>query len=169
MALRELERSTGKSIREGRPLAAILDDNLLPSVLQTHPEAVMPYLLMRDQFVTRLQRQRTGYWQPDTQGIEVVSPHDRARALRLLAGGEARPFVRAAGSLLGSGDDALALEMAQAGLASFAESKDLRALRDRALDALRARNQQLNPFKFIIYSELRGAETPPLAAADGVR
>ncbi len=169
MALRELERSTGKSIREGRPLAAILDDNLLPSVLQTRPEAVMPYLLMRDQFVTRLQRQRTGYWQPDTQGMEVVSPHDRARALRLLAGGEERAFVRAAGSLLGSGDDALALEMAQAGLASFAESNDLRALRDRALDALRARNQQLDPFKFIIYSELRGAETPPLAAADGVR
>ena len=167
-ALRELESSAGKSIREGRPLASILDDNLLPSVLRAHPEAVMAYLLMRDQFVTRLQRQRTGYWQADTQGMEIVSAPDRARALRLLAGGEGA-FIRTAESLLRSGDDALALEMAQAGLASFPESESLRALRGRTLDALRARNQQLDPFKFIIYSELRGAETPPLADSDGVR
>jgi hypothetical protein len=123
---------------------------------------------MRDQFVTRLQRQRTGYWQPDAQGLEVVSPADRARALRLLAGDEAA-FIRTAESLLRTGDDALALEMAQAGLASFPESEHLRGLRGRALDALRARNQQVNPFKFIIYSELRGAETPPLAEAVGAR
>ncbi len=66
-----------------------------------------------------------------------------------------------------SGDDALALELAQAGLQGFPASADLAALRHRALDALRARNQQLNPFKFIIYSELRGAETPPLEEPDG--
>ncbi|HEU4385903.1 MAG TPA: MBL fold metallo-hydrolase [Anaeromyxobacteraceae bacterium] len=175
-ALRELERSTGESVRQARPLAAILDDDLLPAVLRDHPEAVMPYLLMRDQFVTRLQRQRTGYWQPDGQGLEVVSAAGRARALRLLAGGEERSFARASESLLESGDDALALEMVQAGLASFPESARLRDLRQRALDALRARSQQLNPFKFIVYSELRGTETPPLgepgderrtAAADG--
>jgi glyoxylase-like metal-dependent hydrolase (beta-lactamase superfamily II) len=103
VALRELESSAGESIRQGRPLAAILDDNLLPS----------------------------------------------------------------AESLLRSGDDALALEMAQAGLASFPGSEDLGALRGRALDALRARNQQLDPFKFIVYSELRGAETPPVAEPEG--
>jgi glyoxylase-like metal-dependent hydrolase (beta-lactamase superfamily II) len=168
-ALRELESSAGLAIREGRPLASILDDNLVPGVLQDHPQAVMPYLLMRDQFVTRLQRQRTGYWQPDTQGMEIVSAPDRARALRLLAGGEERSFSHTAESLLGSGDDALALEMSQAGLASFPGSDQLRALRGRALDALRARNQQLDPFKFIIYSELRGAETPPLDELEGAR
>ncbi|HSB19616.1 MAG TPA: MBL fold metallo-hydrolase [Anaeromyxobacteraceae bacterium] len=166
VALRELEGSAGESIRRGRPLASILDENLLPSVLRAHPEAVMPYLLMRDAFVTRMQRQRTGYWQPDGQGMEIVSPADRARALRLLAGGEGS-FVRTTESLLRGGDDALALEMAQAGLASFPASADLGALRGRALDALRARNQQLDPFKFIVYSELRGAETPPVAEPDG--
>ena len=129
----------------------------------------MPYLLMRDEFVTRLQRQRTGYWQPDLQGLEVVSAGDRARALRLLAGGEERPFARAGDSLLEGGDAALALEMAQAGLASFPESARLRALRQRALDALRARSQQLDPFKFIVYSELRGVETPPLGEPGGER
>ena len=168
-ALRELERHAGEAIRKGRPLAAILGDNLLPAILRSHPEAVMPYLLMRDQFVTRLQRQRTGYWQPDLQGLEVVSAADRARALALLAGGEERSFVRAGGSLLESGDDALALEMAEAGLASFPESARLRALRQRVLDALRARHQLLDPFKFIVYSELRGVETAPLAGPGGER
>jgi glyoxylase-like metal-dependent hydrolase (beta-lactamase superfamily II) len=162
-ALQELLRSASDSIREGRTLASILDQNILPTILKNHPDAVMPFLLMRDHFLTRLHRQRTGYWQSDGDGIEIVSPPDRARALRLLAGGEERSFTKAAGALLASGDDALALEMAQAGLVSFPASADLRSLRSRALDALRERNQQLNPFKFIVYSELRGTEMPPLA------
>jgi hypothetical protein len=122
----------------------------------------MPYLLMRDQFVARMQRQRTGYWQPDRTGMEIVSPADRARALALLASGDEHAFTHAAEHLLGTTDDAMALEIAEAGLATFPESAELRALRSRALDNLRARNAQLDPFKFIVYSELSGAELPPV-------
>jgi hypothetical protein len=122
----------------------------------------MPYLLMRDQFVERMQRQRTGYWQPDREGMEIVSAADRARALALLAGGDEHAFTRAAESLLGTADDAMALELTEAGLATFPGSAELQALRARAIDPLRAGNAQLNPFKFIVYSELRGAELPPL-------
>jgi len=35
-------------------------------------------------------------------------------------------------------------------------------LRRQALDRLREQYQQLNPFKFIIYSEWAGAELPPV-------
>jgi len=40
-------------------------------------------------------------------------------------------------------------------------SQELAAWRRRALDNLRRRNQQLSPFKFIIYSEWAGAELAP--------
>jgi hypothetical protein len=40
-------------------------------------------------------------------------------------------------------------------------SSGLSELRRRALDGLRARHQQLNPFKFIIYSEWAGADLGP--------
>ncbi len=166
-ALAELLGTTDAAIRAGKPLAAILDDVRMPASLAGKPGAVMGYLLMRDAFVTRLQRQRTGYWQPDGEGVEVIAEADRARALALLAGGEEGAFTRAVGKLLGSGDEALALELARAGLVTFPASADLAALRLRALDALRARNQNLDPFKFILYSEQRGAETPPLAEPEG--
>jgi hypothetical protein len=35
-------------------------------------------------------------------------------------------------------------------------------VRRQALDRLREKYQQINPFKFIIYSEWAGAELPPV-------
>jgi len=60
------------------------------------------------------------------------------------------------------GDDALALKLAQVGLVRYPSSEALTALRRRALDNLRVRNQQMSPFKFIIYSEWAGAELSPV-------
>ena len=41
-------------------------------------------------------------------------------------------------------------------------SPALAGLGRQALDGLRARHQQLNPFKFIIYSEWAGADLLPV-------
>jgi hypothetical protein len=41
-------------------------------------------------------------------------------------------------------------------------SSTLADLRRRALDGLRARHQQMNPFTFIICSEWAGADLPPV-------
>jgi hypothetical protein len=56
----------------------------------------------------------------------------------------------------------LALKLAQIGLVRYPSSEALATLRRRALDTLRLRQQQLNPFKFIIYSEWAGAELSPV-------
>jgi hypothetical protein len=99
--------------------------------------------------------------------MEIPSQSGRAHALALLAGGDERAFARAAAKLLDEGEDALALELVRAGLQSFAASRELEALRHRALEALRARSATLDPFKFIVYSEMSGAELPPLAEPGG--
>jgi len=52
--------------------------------------------------------------------------------------------------------------LTDAGLVSYPKSEALASLRRQALEELRAKNQQLNPFKFIIYSEWAGASLEPV-------
>jgi len=161
-ALRELYQQTLQGLGEGRTLVEILHQNILPASLREHPGAVLPYLVMRDNFAKRVHHQRTGYWKPDGEGMEVLAPKEWAAALNLLAGDRESAFVRSAQTLLGQGDHVLALKLADLGLVSYPGSEALAALRRQALDGLRAKHQQLNPFKFIIYSEWAGAGLAPV-------
>ena len=85
-ALTELHELALARIGENMLLPHILDLRLLPALLQDHPTAVVPYLVSRDGFIARLYHQRTGYWQPDGQGLDPRSLEERAAALDLLAG-----------------------------------------------------------------------------------
>jgi len=160
-AMRELHGRTVARIAEGRPLVDIVHENILPAALREHPEIVLRYLVMRDNFIKRVHLQRTGYWKPDGDGLEVVSPKEWGGALDLLAGGREDAFVTTARTLLARGDHALTLRLVDLGLLTHPTSSALSELRRRALDGLRARHQQLNPFKFIIYSEWAGADLRP--------
>lgn len=160
-AMRELHARTLARIAEGRPLVDILHENILPGTLREHPALVLRYLVVRDNFIRRVYHQRTGYWKPDGDGIEVVAPKEWAAALDLLAGGREDAFVTSARALLGRGDHVLAFRLVTLGLINHPASSTLADLRRRALDGLRARHQQLNPFKFIIYSEWAGADLRP--------
>src|SRR5262245_7605854 len=161
-ALRELHQRVRTAVGDGRTLADILHDNILPVSLREHPTAVMPYLVMRDNFVKRVYHLSTGYWKPDGEGMEVLAPAEWAAALDLLGGHREDAFVRSVRALAERGDDVLALKLAHMGLVRYPTSEALVALRRRALDSMRLRNQQLSPFKFIIYSEWAGAELSPV-------
>jgi hypothetical protein len=161
-ALRELHQRVRTAITEGRTLAELLHDNILPGSLRERPASVLPYLVMRDNFVKRVYHQSTGYWKPDGEGMEVLAPAEWAAALDLLGGHREDAFVRSVRALAERGDDVLALKLAQLGLVRYPSSEALAALRHRALDSLRLRYQQLSPFKFIIYSEWAGAELSPV-------
>jgi glyoxylase-like metal-dependent hydrolase (beta-lactamase superfamily II) len=164
-ALTELLDESQAGLGRGLTLTGLLQANVLPEVLRQHPAAVGPYLVIRDHFVERLYQQRSGYWQPDGQGLEPASPADRAAALDLLAGGTAEPFAFAALTLLDQRDSALALEIATAGLARHPMSRELADLRQRALYRLMERHQLQDPFRFLIYAELAGVEVGPVAAS----
>ena len=161
-ALRDLHQRVRAAVGEGRTLAEILHENILPASLRDQPAGVMPYLVMRDNFIKRVYHQSTGYWKPDGEGMEVLAPAEWAAALDLLGGQREDAFVRTVRGLTERGDDVLALKLAQIGLVRYPSSEALAALRRRALDNLRARYQQLSPFKFIIYSEWAGAELSPV-------
>jgi glyoxylase-like metal-dependent hydrolase (beta-lactamase superfamily II) len=148
------------ALRAGRVLAAALDDNVLPDSLAAHPDAVTPFLLMRDNLIKRLYQQRTGYWQTDGDGLEVFSRAEWGRAIDLVAGGSEDRFVDAARALDDRGDLAMALRIAELGLAAHPRSARLAAVRGRALDGLRLK-YQFDPFKLIVYSEMAGKSIAP--------
>ena len=122
----------------------------------------MPYLVTRDHFTERLYHQRTGYWQPDLRGLEPATAAEHAAALDLLAAGRDEPFAAAAATLIGQGDHALALQIIQPGLLRHPASATLAGLRGTALHRLMEADQQTDPFKFLIYAELAGAEIGPV-------
>ncbi len=149
-------------IRHGRTLPDILAEASLPAVLRDHPTAVVPYLVTRDHFTERLYHQRTGYWQPDLRGLEPATAAEHAAALDLLAGGRQQQFAAAAATLISQGDYALALQIIQPGLLRHPASSTLAGLRRTALHRLMEAYQQFDPFKFLIYAELAGAEIGPV-------
>lgn len=159
-AIRTLHQGTLAALRQGRPLSDALGANLMPACLARHPDAVLPFVLMRENLVKRMYQQRTGYWQTDGEGIEVFSRAEQAAALDLVAGGSPEALTRAVRTLSDRGDLALALRLAELGLARHPAHSDLIAARERALTGLRLKNQ-FNPFKFIVYSEFAGAELAP--------
>jgi glyoxylase-like metal-dependent hydrolase (beta-lactamase superfamily II) len=90
-ALTELHEFALARIGENMPLPHILDLGYLPVLLRDQPAAVVPYLVGRDDFIARLYHQRTGYWQPDGQGLDPRSAEETAAALDLLAGERRTP------------------------------------------------------------------------------
>jgi glyoxylase-like metal-dependent hydrolase (beta-lactamase superfamily II) len=161
-ALRELHEHVLEGLRAAETLVKILRRNVLPDVLRSNAAAVVPYLLTRENFVKRVYHQRSGYWKPDGEGIEVFAPDEWAAALALLANGRPEAFVDSARTLVGRHDDALALRLVELGLHRFPESHALAELRQQALQSLRALHQQLNVFKFIAYSEWARSELAPV-------
>src|SRR5262249_8121582 len=106
------------------------------------------------------------------EGIETLSPRAWAGALDLLAGQRPQAFIKAARTLVEQGDFGLALKIIDLALVNHASSEELKDLRRRALDGLRATYQQMTPFKFIVSSEweradLAPVECPPPRAAHG--
>jgi glyoxylase-like metal-dependent hydrolase (beta-lactamase superfamily II) len=162
-AMRALYARSLAAARAARPLADLLHDDFLPESLRAAPAAVQPYLVARDTFVQRLYTEHAGYWQANGDGIEAFTRVEWAGALEALGGGGDAPFVRTARDLEARGDAALALQIAELGLARHPASAALQEARQRALTTLRDIYSQTNPFRFIVYSELAGRGLAPVA------
>jgi len=152
-----------EAARAARPLADVLHDDFLPQSLHDAPAAVQPYLVARDTFVQRLYAEQAGYWQANGDGIDAFTRAEWAAAIDAVGGGGAGAFARAAGDLEARGDAAMALQIAELGLARYPSSAALQERRQRALTTLRELHSQMNPFRFIVYSEWAGQSLDPVA------
>ena len=161
-ALEEVRAHVVAGIGDARPLADLLHDDLVPSSLRASPASAMAFAVTRDTFVQRVYREHAGYWAADGSGMDEFTAAEWARTLDLLGGGSSSAFVRAADDLLDRGDAPMALRLIDAGLGAHSGDVALGARRRRALAMLQARYQQVNPFRFIVYSGWSGRPVPPV-------
>ncbi len=162
-ALHEARAQTVRGIIDRKPVVEIVREDPMPDVLRDHPAAVLPAFVLRPQFIQRLHRIRTGYWQPEGEGLVLVSEGEWATAMDMLAGEDDVRWAEVVAGLVTRGEHELAWRMAERGLLRHPDSATLEGLRVRALGGLRMKYQQFNPFKFIVFSELADRPTAPLA------
>jgi len=162
-AFRSLYDRSLDAAHAARPLAELLHDNFIPASLRETPSAALPYLVARDTFVQRLYAEHAGYWQANGEGVENFTRAEWALALDELGARSEESFRQAAERLEQRGDPALTLRIIELGLLRYPNSAALMSSRSRALATLRQINSQMNPFRFIVYSEWSGKALAPVA------
>jgi glyoxylase-like metal-dependent hydrolase (beta-lactamase superfamily II) len=156
---------TRASVRAGMSRTEIHRLNLIPPNLHDTPEAQFVYLLMRENLINRAYDRSVGYWEADGTGLDHLGAEDYGWLLSRYFGLSEQDLSVALGRMVEAGDYQLADRVSQWALSRYPESSALRAVRRTAHLKLKERYQFLNPFKFIIYSDLAGDETPQLPTA----
>jgi alkyl sulfatase BDS1-like metallo-beta-lactamase superfamily hydrolase len=155
------------AIRRGDGRAAIHEANLIPpDLLANQPDAYEPYYILREHVIDRLYDQHVGYWEADLQGLAHPSRADRADLLVDYLGLSESQIIKAADRLAADGKYAMAAQLIETGEAKFPNSEALKRAKRFAYLKLMEKNQNTDPFKFIIYSAKAGEQTPQINSND---
>jgi glyoxylase-like metal-dependent hydrolase (beta-lactamase superfamily II) len=152
------------SIRNGTERSEVHQANLIPPDLVTgRPDVFQPYLILREHVIDRLYDQNVGYWQADLEGLDHLGKADRAELFADYLGLSDKQIAKAAERLAADGKYELAAYLLESSRAKFPHSNALVQARRLVYLKLMEKNQNTDPFKFIIYSGQIGAQTPPAA------
>jgi alkyl sulfatase BDS1-like metallo-beta-lactamase superfamily hydrolase len=155
------------AIRRGDDRAAIHEANLIPpDLLANQPDAYLPYYVLREHVIDRLYDQHVGYWEANLQGLSHPSRADRADLLVDYLGLSESQILKAADRLAADGKYAMAAELIETAGPKFPNSEGLKRARRFAYLKLMEKNQNTDPFKFIIYSAKAGEQTPQINPED---
>jgi glyoxylase-like metal-dependent hydrolase (beta-lactamase superfamily II) len=151
------------AIRRGDDRAAIHEANLIPpDFLATQPDAYQPYYILREHVIDRIYDQNVGYWEANLQGLAHPTRADRAELLVDYLGLSESQIVKAADRLSTDGRYAMAAELLETAEPKFANSEALKRAKRFAYMKLMEKNQNTDPFKFIICSSKVGEQTPQI-------
>jgi glyoxylase-like metal-dependent hydrolase (beta-lactamase superfamily II) len=155
------------AIQRGDDRSAIQEANLIPpDFLATQPDAFLPYYIVREHVIDRVYDQNVGYWQANLQGLAHPSRADRAELLVDYLGVSEGQLLKAADRLSTDGKYAMAAELLETAGPKFTNSEALKRAKRFAYLKLMERNQNTDPFKFIIYSSKAGEQTPQINPED---
>ena len=155
------------AIRRGDDRAAIHGANLIPpDFLATQPDAFQPYYILREHVIDRIYDQNVGYWEANLQGLAHPTGTDRAELLVDYLGLSESQIVKAADRLSTDGKYAMAAELLETAEPKFTNSEALKNAKRFAYLKLMEKNQNTDPFKFIIYSSKAGEQTPQINPED---
>jgi alkyl sulfatase BDS1-like metallo-beta-lactamase superfamily hydrolase len=151
------------AIRRGDDNATIQQANLIPpELLAHHPDAQVPYLLLREHVIDRLYDQNVGYWQANLEGISHLSRADQGEVLVDYLGISGVQFLRALQRMIKDGKYELAASLLESSGGRFAHSESVRNTERLIYLKLMEQNQNSDPFKFLLYSAKARQQTPQM-------
>jgi glyoxylase-like metal-dependent hydrolase (beta-lactamase superfamily II) len=152
------------AIRRGDPRAAIHQANLIPpGFLNGRPDALLPYLILREHVIDRLYHQNVGYWQADLEGLDHLSDSDRAELLVDYLGLSEKQLVKAVEKMAADGKYELAASLLESASARFGRTESVAKGERLVYLKLMEKYQNTDPFKYILYSAKIGEQTPAMA------
>jgi glyoxylase-like metal-dependent hydrolase (beta-lactamase superfamily II) len=152
------------AIRRGDTRTAIHQANLIPpGLLNGRPDALLPYLILREHVIDRLYHQNVGYWQADLEGLDHLGDADRAELLVDYLGLSEGKLVAAAKKMAADGKYELAASLLESSQARFGRTQSLAEVERLVYLKLMEKYQNTDPFKFILYSAKIGEQTPQVA------
>jgi alkyl sulfatase BDS1-like metallo-beta-lactamase superfamily hydrolase len=153
------------AIVRGDERAAIHEANLIPpDLLANQPDAYQPYYILREHVIDRIYNQNVGYWEANLKGLAHPSRTDRAELLADYLGVSEAQIIKAADRLDADGKYAMAADLIESAEAKFPGSDSLKRTKRFAYLKLMEKNQNTDPFKFIIYSGRIREQTPQINA-----
>src|SRR5262249_8325557 len=121
--------------------------------------------ILREHVIDRIYDQNVGYWEANLQGLAHPGRADRAELLADYLGLSEAQIVKAADRLDADGKYEMAAELIECAEPKFSGSVPLQRARRFTYLKLMEKNQNTDPFKFIIYSNKAGQQTPQMNAA----
>jgi len=121
---------------------------------------------LREHVIDRVYDQNVGYWEANLEGLAHTSAADRGEILADYLGLSESQLVKAAGRLSTDGKYAMAAELLETAEPKFPNSEALKRAKRFAYQKLMEKNQNTDPFKFIIYSSKAGEQTPQINPED---
>ena len=150
------------AIRRGDERAAIHELNLIPpDLLANQPDVYQPYYILREHVIDRLYDQNVGYWGAHLEGLAHPSRVDRAELLVDYLGPQRRKSPKQRTALPPTAST-MAADLIESAEPKFSGSGSLKRAKRFAYLKLMEKNQNTDPFKFIIYSGRIGEQTPQI-------
>src|SRR5262249_32421146 len=138
--------------RRGDERAAIHRANLMPPDLLDQPDLYQPYFIMREHVIDRLYDQNVGYWEANLEGLDHLGTREREQLMvDYLALSEGQ-IVTAVSRMIADGKCELAASLVESSMGRFPKSEALGKAKRLVYLKLMEKNQNTDPFKFIIYS-----------------
>src|SRR2546426_1641902 len=145
-----------------RPLAELLHDNFIPASLRDTPKAVLPYLIARDTFVSGSTPSTPDTGKRTARAWRTSrAPNGRSRWTSSVAIAKTRSGEPPIGWSSAVMPRSRSASPSSASLVTPTVSRFCAAA--RALTTLSQINSQMNPFRFIVYSEWSGKALAPVS------
>ena len=132
--------------------------NLVPPEISDYPDAMLPFLILREGAINRLYDQHVGIWGPDLHGVDYIGQTEFNHLFSFYLDLSAAELSNAIEKMVDNGDYALAFKVLQWSETSFGDDKRIHGLKRVVLEKLKEKYQFLSPFKFFLYSNLQSGE-----------